>query len=306
MSQTPPVTKNLIFLNVLCFLAMQLGGRFNIDLNALLGLHFFMAPDFYLYQPVTYMFMHANFTHIFCNMFSLWMFGRIIEQTLGSKRFFWFYILCGIGAAFCQEIVQFVSYYAQGLDHYSMVTMGDGFTLNTSEYLNLWTTIGASGACYGVLVAYGALYPNQRVMLLIPPIPMKAKYMVIGFVLIDLLAGLGASGDNVAHFAHLGGALMGWLLILRIKHRTRQQQGGFTSWEVYEPKKPSLKERLQNWLHRHRSEAETSEESFYEEPQTTSTSAEREDAEIERILDKIKRSGYDSLTSKEKQKLFKS
>ena len=180
---TIPITRNLIIANVLMFLAMSLLGNSGINLNEWLGLHFVYASNFNPLQLVTYMFMHANFTHLAFNMFSLWMFGRIIEHSLGHQRFLFFYLICGIGAGVCQEITQLVSYYVQHLDQYEMVNLG-GQLLPLDFYLQTWTTVGASGSCYGILLAYGMLYPNERVMLLIPPIPMKAKYMVMGFIAI--------------------------------------------------------------------------------------------------------------------------
>ena len=165
---TPPITKNLMIINGILFMAMMVGERWNFDLNQLLGLHFVLASNFQPFQLLTYMFMHANITHIFFNMFSLWMFGRIIESVLGGKRFLIFYLLCGIIAGISQEIVQLISYYAQGLNNYEMVNLGT-HSMPMSQFLSTWTTIGASGCVYGVLVAYGMLFPNERVLLLIPP-----------------------------------------------------------------------------------------------------------------------------------------
>ena len=295
MLSTPPVTKNLIIINGIMYFALIVGGRWGIDLNEALGLHFIFAPSFQPYQLLTYMFMHAGIWHIFCNMFTLWMFGRVVESTLGSKRFLWFYLLCGLGAGLSQEIVQVISYFAQGLNKYQMVNLGVN-SIPMAEYLNSWTTIGASGACYGVLIAYGMLFPNERVMLLIPPIPMKAKYMVIGFIIIDLLAALGAPGDGVAHCAHLGGALVGFLILLFIRRKERQNNSGFTSWEEYRPPKKSFMERLHDFFHSSNNSKQNSAKNKKQDNQE----------EIDRILEKIKRSGYDSLTEEEKIKLFNS
>ncbi|MBP3774904.1 MAG: rhomboid family intramembrane serine protease [Bacteroidaceae bacterium] len=284
MPQTPPVTKNLIMINAIVYLALIVGQNRGVDLNDMLGLHFLLAPNFNPVQVFTYMFMHANFWHLFCNMFTLWMFGRIVEGSLGSRRFLWFYLLCGIGAGLSQEVVQLVSYYAQGLNNFSMVRTG-GYAMPMGQYLSLWTTVGASGACYGVLIAFGMLFPNERVMLLIPPIPLKAKYMVIGFIIIDLLSALGGPGDGVAHFAHLGGALAGWLILRRM---LRRRASGFTSWQEYSDRR--------KWTDRLR-------DIFRKKPAPPREEADEEE-EIDRILEKIKRSGYDSLSQAEKDKLF--
>ena len=284
MPQTPPVTKNLIMINAIVYLALIVGQNRGVDLNDMLGLHFLLAPNFNPVQVFTYMFMHANFWHLFCNMFTLWMFGRIVEGSLGSRRFLWFYLLSGIGAGLSQEVVQLVSYYAQGLNNFSMVRTG-GYAMPMGQYLSLWTTVGASGACYGVLIAFGMLFPNERVMLLIPPIPLKAKYMVIGFIIIDLLSALGGPGDGVAHFAHLGGALAGWLILRRM---LRRRASGFTSWQEYSDRR--------KWTDRLR-------DIFRKKPAPPREEADEEE-EIDRILEKIKRSGYDSLSQAEKDKLF--
>lgn len=296
---TIPITRNLIIANVLLFLAMSLLGNSGINLNEWLGLHFVYASNFNPLQLVTYMFMHANFTHLAFNMFSLWMFGRIIEHSLGHQRFLFFYLICGIGAGVCQEITQLVSYYVQHLDQYEMVNLG-GQLLPLDFYLQTWTTVGASGSCYGILLAYGMLYPNERVMLLIPPIPMKAKYMVMGFIAIELVTALATPGDSMAHFAHLGGALTAWILIAYFRRKERRYEMGFTSWEEYNPQKKSIWQRIKS-VFAHDKEVEIfnldNEKKRNNEDVVTPE-------ELNRILSKIKKSGYESLTSEEKEKLF--
>lgn len=184
--QTPPVVKNLVIVNALIFLAMTLlpaWGQFIERYCALwIGL-----PFFHSYQFVTYMFLHANFEHLFFNMFGLWMFGRTLEYELGSKRFLVFYMVCGVGAALIQAAI------AWGM-HEPM------------------TLVGASGAIMGILLAFGVLHPNAVIMLLFPPIPMKAKWFVVVYGVIELLLGWRGVG-NVAHFAHVGGMLWGLLLL---------------------------------------------------------------------------------------------
>ena len=211
MNNLPTVTKNLLIINVLLFLGKLVAQKYGIDLTNYLGLHFFLAPDFNLAQLVTYMFMHANFTHIFFNMFALWMFGRTLETVWGPKRFLTFYMVCGLGAGVVQELVQFVNYsltYAQ----YDSVNTGVSI-IPMSQFLNLWTTVGASGAVYGILLGFGMLFPNSEMFVFPIPMPIKAKYFVIGYAALELLLGM-AGGDSVAHFAHLGGMLFGWLLII--------------------------------------------------------------------------------------------
>lgn len=203
----PPVVKHLLIINAILFLATFTLNRFNIDLSDYLGLHFFLAKDFMPYQLLTYMFMHANFEHIFFNMFALWMFGNTLENIWGSKRFLLFYIVCGLGAALCQEVVQFIDFEIR-TDWRGLAVLNDGMR----EVLNTWNTVGASGAVYGLLLAFGMLFPNSRIYLYFL-FPIKAKWFVIGYAVIELLSGFFSSG-NVAHFAHLGGMLFGLILIL--------------------------------------------------------------------------------------------
>ena len=190
--QTPPVIKNLLIINALVFLATSLlpvGDRL-VHYGALsLG-----VPWFHTYQYVTYMFIHANFEHLFFNMFALWMFGRTLEYRLGSQRFLIYYMVCGIGAALIQYGV------AQLLGELPMFL------------------VGASGAVMGLLLAFGVLYPNATIMLLIPPIPMKAKWFVIIYAVIELFLGWRGVGQ-VAHFAHVGGMVWGLLLLYYWKRR---------------------------------------------------------------------------------------
>ena len=222
MNNLPTVTKNLLIINVLCFFGHIVAHKNGIDLNDMLGLHFFLASDFKLYQLVTYMFMHADFQHIFFNMFAVWMFGRTLEQVLGPKRFLTYYMICGIGAGLVQELVQYI-HYATELSHYDSVNTGISI-IPMSEYLNLMTTVGASGAVYGILLAFGMLFPNSEMFVFPLPFPIKAKFFVIGYAVIELLAGLGASGDGIAHFAHLGGMIFGFFLILYWRKKNNNGQ----------------------------------------------------------------------------------
>ena len=207
----PPVVKNLLIINVLLYLATFTMNRFHIDLTDYLGVHFFLASDFKPYQLITYMFMHGNFEHLFFNMFALWMFGNTLENIWGSKRFLLFYMVCGIGAGLCQEVVQYIQY-ATTLAQYDSVNLGGGQVISMASYLNLMNTVGASGAIYGLLLAFGMMFPNSMIYLYFF-VPIKAKWFVIGYAVIELVSGF-IGGGNVAHFAHLGGMLFGLILIL--------------------------------------------------------------------------------------------
>lgn len=214
MREIPVVTKNLIAINVLMFLALLAFERSGIDLNNLLGLHLFLAPDFRPYQLVTYMFMHGGFTHILFNMYAVWVFGSILERVWGSSRFLLFYIVTGVGAGLVQELVQYL-YFSMNLAQYAQVNMGGGLIVPMAEYLNLWTTVGASGAVYGILLAFAMTFPNEQLFMIPFPFPIKAKYFVMIFGALELFTGLSNNvGDNVAHFAHLGGMIFGIVLIL--------------------------------------------------------------------------------------------
>jgi Uncharacterized membrane protein (homolog of Drosophila rhomboid) len=214
----PPVVKNLLIINVLCFFAMLTLQRFGIDLNDILGLHFLLASDFRPYQLVTYMFMHGNFVHIFFNMFALWMFGNTLENIWGPKRFLIFYFICGIGAGLTQELVQYIQY-ASTLAQYDNVNTGEAI-IPMAEYLNMMTTVGASGAIYGILLAFGMMFPDSLIYIYFA-IPIKAKWFVLIYGAIELFSGLTGAGGNVAHFAHLGGMVFGYFLILFWKKKGR-------------------------------------------------------------------------------------
>ncbi len=307
----PPITKNLIIINVLMFAAQYVFQiSLGINLKSLLGLHFVLASDFQIWQLVTYLFLHGDLMHLFFNMFSLWMFGRIIEGTMGEKRFLTYYFVCGIGAAFCQEAWQMGEYMLSGLADYNLVNTGE-YVISREAFLNTWTTIGASGACYGVLLAFGMMFPNERIMLLIPPIPMKAKYFVFGYAVIELLASFNSS-SNIAHFAHLGGMLFGWLLILWWRKQDNDgRNSGFTGWDTWQH--PS--QRKPGWWQRMKQRFQTSRKlkvkkggaSFKDRDADYEYNARRkaEQERVDAILDKIKRSGYESLTEEEKRELFR-
>ena len=229
MNRLPAVTKNLLAINILMFLATIVMERQGTNLTSLFGLHFFMASDFAPYQFVTYMFMHGGFSHLFFNMFALFMFGRTLEYVWGPKRFLIFYIVAGIGAALVQELVGAVRYFylVDGVEPDVLAIVfdegalalreGKNFILSNLAELNLVLnsqTVGASGAVYAILLGFGMLFPNERMYIFPIPFPIKAKFFVIGYALIELFLGTMGSPDGVAHFAHLGGMLFGLVLIL--------------------------------------------------------------------------------------------
>ena len=307
MQKIPPITRYLIIANVAVFficllfppvhyLLVNEGALYPVFYNANGTLHF--NTLFMPWQLVSYMFLHADFSHIFFNMFSLWMFGRIIEQTLGTKRFLAYYFICGIGAGLCQIIMQI-------------------FTENLPNA----ATIGASGACYGILLAFGLLYPNQKIFLLIPPIPIKAKRFVIGYAILEAYLAFNTD-SNIAHLAHLGGMLFG-LLCLYNWRLWPLSKYGFDRWDrmYVEEKKLNMFQRLwrdfKGLFHFRRRpkmkvykpsqdgrSANQSEQDAAANSPTPPRSPE-EQARIDAILEKVRRSGYASLTADEKRILFK-
>ena len=218
--QMPPVTQNLIIINALCWLASLVLSRFKVDLIDLAGLHFPGTHSFHWFQPITYMFLHDthSFAHIFFNMFAVFMFGRSIEATWGARRYLIFYLVSGIGAALVQEAVWYFQIQAVAANYgFSVMQM---VAMNPSA--NQLVTIGASGAVFGVLLAFGMLFPDVPLYVMFVPIPIKAKYFVIFYGLVELFMGVANfRGDNVAHFAHLGGMLFGLLMILYWRKKDR-------------------------------------------------------------------------------------
>lgn len=223
MNNMLTVTKNLLIINALVFVAGYVLKGHGVDLNNMFGLHFILASDFRIYQLFTYMFLHGGFEHLFFNMFAVWMFGRILEQVWGPKRFLFYYLVCGVGAGLCQELVQYIDYMVE-LAPYSRVNMGGGFIIPMEEYLNYLNTVGASGAVYGILLAFGMLFPNEQMFIFPLPVPIKAKYFVVGYAVIELLMGLTNQGGQIAHFAHLGGMLFGFLMIMYWRKKRRNEQ----------------------------------------------------------------------------------
>ena len=199
-SNVPPVTKNLILVNILIYIATALNENFMI---ATFGLFYPSSPYFHWWQIITHMFMHGGFWHIFFNMYTLFIFGIVVERIIGSKKFALFYFVCGLGAAALQIGTQYIEMQA---------FISAGATQSIAA-LKMTPTVGASGAIYGVLIGYAMLFPDSKMTLLFPPITLSAKWMVIIFAAIELFTGVIGWVDGVAHFAHLGGMLIGWLMI---------------------------------------------------------------------------------------------
>lgn len=216
MRNLPTITRYLLIANfVIFFLAGILERTFGIDLNTIGGLHYYSAHSFHWWQPLTYMFLHADMSHILFNMLAVWMFGATLENAWGSRRYLIYYLVCGVGAAIIQEGV------------WSMMP----FHPLQLEYLN---TIGASGAVFGILFAFGWLFPDTPMFILFIPIPIRARTIVIIYAIMELFAGMGnmmgTHIDNVAHFAHLGGMLFGWLLLLYWRHNNWREPGSSEWW----------------------------------------------------------------------------
>lgn len=293
MNNIPTVTKNLLLINVIAFAVTWLFELRGVDLASALGLHFFLAGDFGIYQFLTYMFLHGSFMHLFFNMFALWMFGTTMERVWGSRRFLVYYLLCGIGAGLTQELVQYIQYASEGLAAYQNVSTSSG-VIPMDVYLNLWTTIGASGSIYGVLMAFGMTFPNERMFIIPIPFPIKAKWLITGYIAIELYSAFNSPGDGVAHMAHLGGMLFGFLLIRYWRSHPGSVNGFGTGSDVFDVLKQRFRKPKENKFHYQRPV----------EPRQETKKERENQAEIDAILDKIRMSGYDSLTKEEKKKLF--
>ncbi len=264
--ELPVVVKNLLIINVLVFLLTQALATRGIDLDNYLALHYWQSPMFRWWQLVTHMFMHGNWGHIFFNMFALWMFGRILENMWGPKRFLIFYIVCGVGAALCHLGVltfEFTRFYNDflvyqqhpGLNQFrdfirihhvavnpeSMASWINNPTsqaeINDSiDFLSRYyfgdarmpgmiseATVGASGAIFGLLFAFGYLFPNTMLYVYFA-IPIKAKWFVAIYAAIELFSGIqNSAGDNIAHFAHLGGMLFAFIMLRLWNKKIRSQ-----------------------------------------------------------------------------------
>lgn len=240
----PPVTKNLLIINVLVWVFLAIvPASANMRLMNYGALHYVTSPGFGVWQLFTYMFIQQEFLHLFFNMWALLMFGFIIEYTLGSRRFLYYYLSCGVGAGIIQILVYAVMVSNASApftpdqvdfiirDGWNAMQNNMIFTDPAAARLSMLVntpTIGASGAVFGILLAFGMLYPNREMYLMFIPVPVKAKWMVLGYGLLELGLGFGTPGDGVAHFAHLGGMIFGFLMIYYWR-----KKGLFNGWHQY-------------------------------------------------------------------------
>jgi membrane associated rhomboid family serine protease len=302
-SLLPPVVKNLLIINGIMYLATIVLRTRGVDMVGLFGLHYFTAQDFKIWQPITYMFMHGGLWHLFFNMFALWMFGSSLENTWGEKRFLLYYMVCGIGAGFIQMIVigLQIHFLSQNIPHdviQSVYENGKQLLLEDKNYfgelgtLNLAinaTTVGASGSVFGLLLAFGMMYPNSVIYIYFL-LPIKAKWFVIFYGALELVLGVTGTNDGIAHFAHLGGMLFGFFLILHWNKGNR----------FFRFKMPAFKKDRQY-------KYTISTNYQYERPlsdEEYNHQKKQKEEKTNRILDKISNSGYESLTQEEKDFLF--
>jgi membrane associated rhomboid family serine protease len=214
-----PVVKNLLIINIIFFIAAYVL-RHTFDMDRWLAVYYFNSPQFKLWQIISYMFMHGSIMHILFNMLALYMFGPILEYSVGPKRFLNLYFICGIGAILLQWVVQAIQIHAITggfiISHPELESSYYAYGPMAQKLFDIYNTpiVGASGAIFGLLVAFAMLYPNMEMMIIFFPIPIKAKYLIPIYVLLELWLGVGQyGGDNVAHFAHLGGALFGFIVV---------------------------------------------------------------------------------------------
>lgn len=313
MRNIPIVTKNLLIINVVAWLACFLFGKNGMNeyvLNDLFGLHFFMASDFHVYQLFTYMFMHGGWEHIIFNMFALWMFGCIIERVWGPKKFLFYYITCGVGAGLFQEAAQFIQFYMMAADQIPGFSFSDMSLVahNSASLLNLWTTVGASGAIYAILLAFGMIFPEERIFIFPLPVPIKAKYFVMGYAAIELGSAFMTSGDGVAHIAHLGGMAFGFFMIRYWRKQLDGGYGGSSTSDAFDKLRNMFGGRRGNgrfsYTRNHQADSSTSYSQERQQDWDFNKKKQATQEEIDRILDKIRKSGYDSLSKEEKQTLF--
>ncbi len=219
IQRNSPIVFNLIIINALVFFAQQVIKQ--VDLTELGALHYYKSSLFKPVQIVTSIFMHGNFSHILFNMFALYIFGSVLERFWGSKRFLIFYLICGVGASLLVQLT--IPFSAEQFAKSTEALQYGGYNEQFLEaYKEHYSMLGASGAIMGVMAAFAWLFPNTELFIMFIPVPLKAKYVIPVYVLIDLFGGLyRIPGDNVGHFAHLGGALIGFLLVLYWNKKNR-------------------------------------------------------------------------------------
>lgn len=225
-----PVVKNLLIINAgVLLISMAIGMFYGQEVSRIIGLYYFGSEQFRPFQIVTHMFMHGGFMHLLFNMYALWLFGQVLERVWGPKRFLIYYLVTGLGAAILHSLVNY--FHVQSVisqlsevqidevfsNGATALAQGKNYIDTAMAELNLIVnipTVGASGAVFGVLLAFGMLFPNTELYLMFVPIPIKAKYFVIGYGALELINGVAnVPGDNIAHFAHLGGMVFGFILI---------------------------------------------------------------------------------------------
>ena len=331
----PTVVKNLLIINGLFFLAkIVLASKF--DLDAIFGLHYFAASDFHVWQIITYMFMHGDFGHLFFNMFALWMFGASVENAWGERRFLCYYLITGIGAAMIHYLIIYFQIHsslalidaflaAPSVDTFSQLANVDRINQAAiaqnllylqahpsavTEFvpqieafretiLNSFNIIGASGSVFGLLLAFGMMYPNAEIYVYFL-LPIKAKWFVVIYGALELLYGVLGSSDGVAHFAHLGGMLFGFLLIMAWRHFDGNNG---TDGRWFYPEGSKRKRRKIKFATSYDDDEEDDVRTMSDEDYNARKFQEQQ--RIDEILDKISKSGYDSLTREEKDLLFK-
>ena len=206
LERIPTVTRSLLIINVIMFVATLINENFMIGTFAM----FYPAsPLFRWWQPLTHMFMHGGWWHIFFNMYTLFIFGSVLERIIGEKKFLIFYFVCGLGAAALHTGVE----YLQAQSYMAQIAQGNTAAMQAYQTLKMTPTVGASGAIYGLLIGYAMLFPNAQLTLIFPPITLTAKWWIIIFAVIELVTGVTGMAAGIAHFAHLGGMLFGFLLI---------------------------------------------------------------------------------------------
>lgn len=212
LSSIPVATRNIIVINILVWIMCYLNKGFMYET---FSLFYPTSPFFHWWQPVTHMFMHGGFWHLFFNMYTLYMFGRVLEDRWGARKFLIFYFVTGLGAALVHTGVEWI----QMQSWMSQVAEGSMAAQAKIHALKMTPTVGASGAIYGILMGFAMLYPDVRMGLVFPPVYMKAKWFVLIFGAIELLTGITGVGGGIAHFAHLGGLIFGYLLIMYWKKK---------------------------------------------------------------------------------------
>jgi membrane associated rhomboid family serine protease len=206
LDNVPKVTRNLLIINILMFIGFLLN---QTKMTTMFALFYPASPYFHWWQYITHMFMHGGWWHIFFNMYTLFIFGSVLERIIGEKKFLIFYFVCGLGAAALHTGVE----YLQAQSYMAQIAQGNTAAMQAYQTLKMTPTVGASGAIYGLLIGYAMLFPNAQLTLVFPPITLTAKWWIIIFAVIELVTGVTGMAAGIAHFAHLGGMLFGFLLI---------------------------------------------------------------------------------------------